>query len=685
MKPFRLQRPNREEITTPKNQVSLDLQGSPKSKKLEMRIIIGSTVVALTIGIGVFFSTVSLQSISPDFYNKITLREDVDLSKEVEYKDEKLKLSEPGMTGGGGDPQAVVTKKGVLGIVNGSVTGKTKESDIFGSGGHASGIDQILAGSGGLRKGGVTGGGGRGGVSGVGFGTGYGSGMGGNSGGELTGMVMGGGGGSSITLNKKCAPTQELPQTLATGEGYRDQFSSDFTRVSSEPLSTFSIDVDVASYANFRRFITQGSLPPKEAIRIEECINYFDYRYINPTGKHPFSITAELTESPWNGKHYLAHIGIQGKVIAEKKRVPSNLVFLIDVSGSMQDANKLPLVKQAFALLVQQMRPEDRIAIVVYAGSAGCVLTSTSGTNKQKILASLEKLESGGSTAGSEGIIQAYEIAKRSFLPRGNNRVVLATDGDFNVGVSSDDELVKLIETKRNQGIFLSVLGFGTGNYQDGKMEQLADKGNGNYAYIDNLLEAKKVLVKQMQGTLYTIAKDVKLQVEFNPSTVAGYRLIGYDNRRLAKEDFNNDAKDAGELGAGHTVTALYEIIPAGQPVPSAVDDLKYQKTVASDTHHGELFTVNLRYKQPKGSSSILLSKAVLSGIKKPFVTSSENHRFAASVAGSMMILKGYSGVNLTLDQTIASAKKAKGEDFDGYRAEFITLMEKTKLMLEAR
>jgi len=429
--------------------------------------------------------------------------------------------------------------------------------------------------------------------------------------------------------------------------------------------------------------VNEGQLPPKESIRIEECINYFDYSYAKPSGNHPFSINTELTECPWNKKHYLAHIGLQGKVIEEKKRAASNLVFLIDVSGSMMDENKLPLVKRAFRLLVEQMRPEDRAAIVVYAGSAGIVLPPTSGANKTTILASLEHLEAGGSTAGGEGIIQAYALAKKSFIAKGNNRVILATDGDFNVGVSSDDELVKLIETKRNQGIYLSVLGFGTGNYKDSKMEQLADKGNGNYAYIDNLLEAKKVLVSQMQGTLYTIAKDVKLQVEFNPNTVAGYRLIGYDNRRLAKEDFNNDAKDAGEMGAGHTVTALYEIIPAGQKVPVSVDELKYQKTVPVQSAGTDLFTVKFRYKNPKEDKSILLSKAVNKASKKPFASSSTNQRFSAAAAGSMMILKGYSGVNMNLDTCIALGKSAKGADYDGYRSEFLTLLEKTKLLLD--
>ncbi len=330
----------------------------------------------------------------------------------------------------------------------------------------------------------------------------------------------------------------------------------------SNPLSTFSIDVDTASYSNVRRFINGSQLPPTDAVRIEEFINYFNYDYPQPDGEHPFSITTEVSTAPWNPAHKLVHIGLQGQQVDKTELPDSNLVFLFDISGSMNDANKLPLLKQGFRLLVEQLTERDRVAIVVYAGAAGLVLPSTSGAEKATILEAIDRLEAGGSTAGGAGIQLAYGQAKENFIPNGNNRIILATDGDFNVGASSDGELVRMIEEKRDDGIFLSILGFGTGNYKDSKMEKLADKGNGNYAYIDTIREAKKVLVSEMAGTLLTIAKDVKIQIEFNPTKVQAYRLIGYENRLLAKEDFTDDSKDAGELGAGHTVTALYEIIP---------------------------------------------------------------------------------------------------------------------------
>ncbi|MGI8636515.1 MAG: YfbK domain-containing protein, partial [Segetibacter sp.] len=345
-------------------------------------------------------------------------------------------------------------------------------------------------------------------------------------------------------------------------EGYDKIIENDFLKVEDNPLSTFSIDVDAASYSNVRRMLNYGELPPAGAVRIEEMINYFTYKYPQPTHEDPFSINTEITKCPWNEEHRIVSIGLQGKQIPTESLPSSNLTFLIDVSGSMGEEDKLPLVKASLKLLTEQLRVQDKVSIVVYAGNAGLVLPPTAGTEKAIIIQAIEKLEAGGSTAGGEGIQLAYRTAAKNFLKEGNNRVILCTDGDCNVGVSSDDELETLIESERKRGIFLTVLGYGTGNYQDAKMQKLADKGNGNHAYIDNRNEAKKVLVNEFGGTLFTIAKDVKLQVEFNPAKVKGYRLIGYENRLLAKEDFNNDKKDAGELGSGHTVTALYELIP---------------------------------------------------------------------------------------------------------------------------
>ena len=396
-------------------------------------------------------------------------------------------------------------------------------------------------------------------------------------------------------------------------EEYNRIYDNEFKDSKKDPLSTFSIDVDKASYSNVRRFITQNQLPQPDAVRIEEMINYFSYNYPKPVNNQPFSITTEYADCPWNKNHQLIHIGLQGKQIELDNLPANNLVFLLDVSGSMNSEDKLPLLKSGLRLLVEQMRPQDKVAIVVYAGAAGVVLPSTSGDHKDRIYDALEKLEAGGSTAGGEGILLAYKTAKENFLSKGNNRIILATDGDFNVGVSSDGELTRLIEEKREEGVFLSVLGFGTGNYKDSKMEQLADKGNGNYAYIDNILEAKKVLVKEMGGTLLTIAKDVKLQIEFNPAKVKAYRLVGYENRLLNNEDFNDDKKDAGELGSGHTVTAIYEIIPAGSDeLVASIDNLKYQEVAKhSSSESNEVMTIKFRYKEPKESTSQLISHIV--------------------------------------------------------------------------
>ena len=467
-------------------------------------------------------------------------------------------------------------------------------------------------------------------------------------------------------------------------ESYDRIYENEFLGVTQNPLSTFSIDVDTASYANTRRFITQQSqLPPADAVRLEEFINYFNYDYPNPDGKHPFGVTTELSDCPWNRDHKLVHIGLQGKKIDLSKLPNSNFVFLLDVSGSMNSPNKLPLLKAALKLLVRNMRSKDRVAIVVYAGAAGLVLPSTSADDGDKIIGALEALSAGGSTAGGAGIKLAYKIAQENFIKGGNNRIILATDGDFNVGASSDAEMIRLIEEKRKDGVFLTILGFGMGNYKDSKMEQLADKGNGNHAYIDSILEAKKVLVTEMGGTLFTIAKDVKIQVEFNPAKVKAYRLVGYENRKLANEDFNDDKKDAGELGAGHTVTALYELILAGskEDVPG-VDELKYQKTKAtSASKSDEVMTVKLRYKKPDGDKSVLLEEPV-EDESVALSKSSQNFRWSAAVAMFAMVLRDSKFKGETTWAMINKlAKGAQGDDKEGYRAEFLKLVEQAELL----
>ena len=463
-------------------------------------------------------------------------------------------------------------------------------------------------------------------------------------------------------------------------ESYARIEENDFRLVSASPLSTFSIDVDRASYANIRRFIQSGDRPPVDAVRIEEMINYFPYDWGNVSGEHPFAVTTEVWEAPWKPEHRLVRIGLHAESIDTEDLPPSNLVFLLDVSGSMMPDNKLPLLKKAFALLVDQLRPEDRVAIVVYAGAAGLVLPSTPGSEKAEILAALEELEAGGSTAGGAGLKLAYEVARKHYLDDGNNRVILATDGDFNVGASSDAEMVRLIERERESGTFLTVLGFGTGNLKDSKMEQIADHGNGNFHYVDGLLEARKVLVEEMGGTLLTLAKDVKLQVEFNPARAAGYRLIGYENRLLADEDFNDDTKDAGELGAGHTVTALYEVVPAGAQVPrGTVDALRYQPQPDDpplSDFDDELMFVKVRYKDPDGTHSMLLQQPVADRPGSP----SSDFRFATAVAGFGMLLRDseHAGA-LTLNDVVRLAEKGKGDDPRGYRGEFIRLVEATR------
>ncbi len=462
-----------------------------------------------------------------------------------------------------------------------------------------------------------------------------------------------------------------------------------FLTVSENPLSTFSIDVDAASYSNVRRYLQEGQLPPAGAVRIEEMINYFHYEYPQPTGDDPFSINTEISTCPWNSKHKLALVGLQGKKIPVDDLPASNLVFLIDVSGSMDEENKLPLVKASMKLLVDQLREKDHVAIVVYAGNAGQVLPSTSGDKKSAIKGAIDRLEAGGSTAGGAGIQLAYKIAKENFVTKGNNRVILCTDGDFNVGVSSNASLEEMITKERESGVFLTVLGYGMGNYKDSKMEILADKGNGNHAYIDNFMEAKKVLVSEFGGTLFTIAKDVKLQVEFNPSNVKAYRLIGYENRLLNKEDFNNDKKDAGELGSGHTVTALYEIIPAGaeNEFEEKVDPLKYQPPVkkASDIASSELMTVKFRYKAPDGEKSKLIEHAV-KDTDISIAKTSDNFRFAAAVAEfGMLLRKSEFKQQSSFDNAWKLAKNALGNDAEGYRAEFLKLLKNAQSIAKGK
>lgn len=500
--------------------------------------------------------------------------------------------------------------------------------------------------------------------------------------GKVNGIVSGG------------YPTNKMKSTYQNGYITEEEFNTEeysnivengFHKVADDPLSTFSIDVDAASYSNVRRYLNSNQLPPAGAVRTEEMINYFKYQYPQPTGKDPFSINTEISDCPWNKGNKLVLIGLQGKNIPTENLPASNLVFLIDVSGSMMDENKLPLVKASMKLLTEQLREKDRISIVVYAGNAGLVLPSVSGSEKMKIKEAIDALEAGGSTAGGAGIQLAYKTAQENFMREGNNRVILCTDGDFNVGVSSDDDMVRLIEKERNKGIFLTVLGYGMGNYKDSKMQQLADKGNGNHSYIDGINEAKKVLVNEFGGTLFTIAKDVKLQLEFNPVKVAGYRLIGYENRLLNKEDFNDDKKDAGELGSGHTVTALYEIIPAGvkSEFLKDVDPLKYQKTghKSHSIFNDELLTIKFRYKNPdKDNSELIVHTVTDKGVD--INHTSDNFRFATAVSGFAMLLRNseYKG-NTTYSQVLNMASSSLGNDPEGYRKEFVSLVKKAEML----
>lgn len=491
---------------------------------------------------------------------------------------------------------------------------------------------------------------------------------------------------SSMSTNS--SSTQGLTDSLyrdekGTGERYAEITENPFLETARAPLSTFSIDVDTASYSNVRRMLNEGKLPPKDAVRIEELINYFEYDYPQPENNLPFSVNTDVASCPWNERHKIVQIGLQGKKVSLDNVPPSNLVFLIDVSGSMAPADRLPLLKQGLKTLVNQLSDKDRVAIVVYAGASGLALPSTSADDKARIIEALDNLEAGGSTNGGQGIRLAYQVAQDNYINGGNNRVILATDGDFNVGLTGDDELVSMIEAKRKSNIFLSVLGFGTGNLNDSMMEKLADKGNGNYTYIDSSDEARKALGQQVAGTLYTIAKDVKIQVEFNPAKVAGYRLIGYENRLLADKDFNDDRKDAGEIGAGHTVTALYEIVPAGQKVENpGVDELRYSRVEPSETRFdAELLTVKLRYKEPDGNDSKLLTIGVLDQ-NTAFENASENLRFASSVAAFGMILRdSYYKGSANFGSVLQMANSARGSDLKNYRSEFVELAEKARQM----
>ncbi len=472
---------------------------------------------------------------------------------------------------------------------------------------------------------------------------------------------------------------QNADTSVFNTEEYDQIIENRFLTATENPLSTFSIDVDGSSYSNARRYLQQGRIPPAGSVRIEEFINYFHYDYPQPKGQYPFSINTEIGECAWSPHHRLLMIGLQGRKIPMNELPASNLVFLIDVSGSMMEPEKLPLVQRSLGMLVDQLREQDRVSLVVYAGNAGLVLPSTPGNEKTKIKEAIDRLEAGGSTAGGAGILLAYRVAEQNFKKGGNNRVILCTDGDFNVGASSDADLVGIIEKKRKTGVFLTVMGFGMGNYKDSKMEKLADAGNGNHAYIDNENEARKVLVHEFGGTLFTIAKDVKLQIEFNPAKVQAYRLIGYENRMLNKEDFNNDARDAGELGSGHTVTALYEIIPVGEKNEffEGVDSLRYQHNPETNKTNGgnELMTIKFRYKNPDGEKSQLIQQTV-NDEQSLLNSRSLNFRFVSAVAQFGMLLRN-SAFRQEADygKTMKLAKNALGTDAEGYRLEFLQLV----------
>ncbi len=484
------------------------------------------------------------------------------------------------------------------------------------------------------------------------------------------------------------SPVSYPPSPNVAAESYDHVEELGFRPVSDAPRSTFSIDVDTASYANIRRFLNDGTLPPPDAVRIEEMVNYFRYDYAPPVDETPFSTHLEVARCPWNAKHALARIGLKGKEFPRENRPPVNLVFLLDVSGSMNTHDKLPLVQQSLRMLVEEMNDEDRIAIVVYAGASGLVLPSTSCDKKMQIVAALDELAAGGSTNGGAGIELAYRTASEHFIEGGINRVILATDGDFNVGITKQSALVDLIEKKREEGVFLTVLGFGSGNLKDSTMEKLASKGNGAYAYIDSLKEARKVLVEQASGTLHTIAKDVKIQVEFNPAHIASYRLLGYENRMLRTEAFNDDTVDAGEIGAGHTVTALYELIPVGTDSQTGgIDPLRYQPATTSTPKTGseELFIVKLRYKAPDSDTSSALEFPFARSIAE-YGDASTDFQFASAVAGFGMLLRNseYNG-NTRYADVVEWANAGIGDDDGGYRKELVQLVELSKNMSQRK
>jgi Ca-activated chloride channel family protein len=472
-------------------------------------------------------------------------------------------------------------------------------------------------------------------------------------------------------------------KAVTGGEAYDKVMDNWFVSVRQQPLSTFSIDVDTASYANVRRFLNQNTRPPKDAVRIEELLNYFTYDDPPPSSGDPFSVNVEVADCAWNPEHRLARIGVTGKTIEKGERPSSNLVFLIDVSGSMDQPNKLPLLKGSLARMVEQLGENDRVAIVVYAGASGLVLPSTSCARKAEIRSALEQLRAAGSTNGGAGIQLAYDTAVQNFIKGGTNRVILATDGDFNVGVSDRGELVRLIESKAKSGVFLTVLGFGMGNLKDGSLEQLADKGNGNYAYIDGPREAQKVLVKELGATLVTIAKDVKIQVEFNPAKVGAYRLIGYENRLLKNRDFDDDTKDAGEIGAGHHVTALYELVPPGKEgTVAAAEQLEFQKPARADTNRDESLIVKLRFKRPDGDKSDLIRVGVVDS-GTDFAHASDDFKFASAVAmfGQLLRASPYKGLSYETDYEAVKelAASSIGDDPSGYRKEFLELVGKAQ------
>ncbi|KOY85344.1 hypothetical protein AD998_03500 [bacterium 336/3] len=486
----------------------------------------------------------------------------------------------------------------------------------------------------------------------------------------------------SATMMDKDAPKEPDPQHKT--DEYNKIEDNPFKSAQKEPLSTFSIDVDNASYSQVRYNIERGQLPQKDVVRIEEMINYFDYDYEEPTGEHPFTINTELASCPWNPQNKLVHIGLQGKNLDYRNLKPSNLVFLIDISGSMNDENKLPLVKKSMSILLNELSDKDKVSIVVYAGSEGLALPATKASEKEKIMEALDNLQAGGSTAGGAGITLAYKVAEENLIKGGNNRIILCSDGDFNVGVSSTAELVRMVEEKRKLDIYLTICGFGMGNYKDGRLEDVAKNANGNYFYIDNLQEAQKVFAKEMRANMFTIAKDVKIQVEFNPKWVQAYRLIGYENRIMANEDFNDDKKDAGELGAGHTVTALYEIVPVGvkSEYVSKTDDLKYQQNqLSNQSQSNELMTVKFRYKPLKKEESVLITQ-VIGKNSQDWESTSDNFRFSASVASFGMLLREspYKGKS-NYEQVLSMARGSKGKDNNGYRSDFIQMVESAKML----